>query len=164
MRNALTLARALLRPGAAVPADTAVRARFRVLPTDVGLSTFKSDRYFAVAEAAQLDYLVRTRRLRPLLARRVRWVNLAQACRFAQPLKLLQPFEVLTAVVCVDDRHAYFSHRFESAQGLHGEVWVKAKFKQGRITVAPGEALGIAPTDKPAHLVLFDQMLQAQSG
>lgn len=162
MRNALTLLRAALRGGPAVAADAPVRAAFRVMPTDVGLSTFKSDRYFAVAESAQLDFLVRTRCLRPLLARGVSWVNLAQTCRFAQPLKLLQRFEVITQVVCVDDKHAYFSHRFESPRGLHAEVLVKAKFKQGRKTVSPGDALGLAPTPKPAHLVLLDEMLQAQ--
>jgi hypothetical protein len=161
MRNALTLLRALLRRGPSPGVGEAVTAPFRVTPLDVGLSTLKSDRYFAVAEAAQLDFLVRTGLAKPLLARRVNWVNLAQACRFERPLKLLQRFEVSTQVVCTDDRHAYFSHRFSSAQGLHAEVLVKVKFKQGRLTVPPVQALGLVPSAKPAHLQLLDQMLQA---
>jgi hypothetical protein len=161
MRNALTLLRALLRPGGPLEAGEPVTAAFRVTPLDVGLSTLRSDRYFAVAEAAQLDFLVRTGLAKPLLARRVRWVNLAQTCRFERPLKLLQRFEVRTQVACTDDKHAYFSHRFVSGQDLHAEVLVKVKFKQGRLTVPPVQALGLQPSAKPSHLQLLDQMLQA---
>ena len=114
-----------------------VERRFRVMPWDVGIATFKSDRYFAVADLAQADYGVRTGLFGAFLKRRIRWVNLAQSARFSRPLRLFERFTVTTALVCTDGKHAYFSHRFTSPRGEHAEVLVKAKFKIGSLTVAP---------------------------
>jgi acyl-CoA thioesterase FadM len=138
------------------PGD-ALDCAFRVMPWDVGIATLKSDRYFAFAEAAQFDFIARTGLLWPMLAQRIRWVNLAQASTLQRPLRLWQGFSVGTRVVCIDDKHAYFAHRFSSAQGLHAQVLVKAKFKRrDGMTVAPREWLGPLETGKPDSVRALD--------
>lgn len=155
MRLFLTIAQALLA-GRRSP-DVAVACRFRVMPWDVGIATFKSDRYFCVADAAQFDFGIRTGLLRPFMDG-VRWVNLAQACRFQRPLRLFQAYVVLTRVVCVDARHAYLSHRFESRGQVHAEVLVKVKFKSGRLTVPPQRFFPQAPTGRNAAIEALDAL------
>lgn len=136
----------------------AVVCRFRVMFWDVGIATFKSDRYFAVADLAQMDFGVRTGLAGHFLKRGVRWVNLAQSGRFQRPLRLFQAYTVTTTVVCVDDKHAYFSHRFASRHGVHAELLVKAKFKIGSRTVPPRELLGEQSSDKPPAVRALDDV------
>lgn len=156
MRLLLTVAQALL--GGRNPPDAAVSCRFRVMPWDVGVATFKSDRYFTVADAAQFDFAIRAGLLRHALREGVRWINLAQACHFERPLRLFQPFDVITTVACVDERHGYFSHRFETPGHLHAEVLVKVKFKQGRLTLAPQRYFPKAPTSRSAAIEALDAL------
>ena len=156
MRLLLTVGQALLAPRR--PADVAVACRFRVMPWDVGIATLKSDRYFTVADAAQFDFAIRVGLLRPLLREGVRWINLAQAARFEKPLRLFETFVVITRVVCVDARHAYLSHSFESAENVHAEVQVKVKFKSGRLTVPPLRFFPQAPTTRSAEIDALDAL------
>lgn len=86
-RNLLTLLIALCRRGR-MRTEDAVSARFWVTPFDAGLAVLKSDRYFQLAEAAQLDFLVRTGLLGTLLRRRCSFVNAAQMVRFARPVRV----------------------------------------------------------------------------
>ncbi|HEY8359914.1 MAG TPA: thioesterase family protein [Ramlibacter sp.] len=156
MRLLLTVARAVLAPRH--PPDVPVACRFRVMPSDVGIATFKSDRYFTVADAAQFDFAIRVGLMRPAFAEGIRWVNLAQACRFQRPLRLFQAYEVVTRVACVDARHAYFSHSFTTADATHAEVLVKVKFKSGRVTVAPQRFFPQAPTTRSAAIDALDAL------
>jgi acyl-CoA thioesterase FadM len=156
MRLSLTVAHALLAQRQ--PPDAAVACRFRVMPWDVGVAAFKSDRYFTLADAAQFDFAIRVGLLRPMFREGVRWINLAQAGRFERPLRLFQSFDVLTRVVCVDDKHAYFSHRFETPGQVHAEVLVKAKFKQGRLTVAPHRFFPQARAARSAAIDALDAL------
>jgi hypothetical protein len=154
MRNFLTLLGAAARRNE--PASQPLNCTFRVMPWEVGIGTFKSDRYFAAAEASQLDFVTRTGLLRPMLRQRIRWVNVAQASILRSPLQLLQRFVVTTRVLCVDDKHAYFSHRFSSRAGDHAEVLVKVKFKSGSLTVRPDLLLGVQSTIKSPAIVALD--------
>jgi acyl-CoA thioesterase FadM len=154
VRLLLTVVKALLARRR--PPDAAIACSFRVMPGDVGIATFKSDRYFSVADAAQFDFAIRTGLLRPFLGEGLRWVNLAQACRFQRPLRLFQAYAVLTRVVCVAARHAYLSHSFEAAGQVHAEVLVKVKFKSGRLTVPPQRFFAQAPTLRSAAIDALD--------
>lgn len=161
MRIILATAVAACLPRA-TPHD-AVERRFRVMPWDVGIATFKSDRYFALADLAQADFGVRTGLFGTFVRQRMRWVNLAQSARFVRPLRLLQPFTVTTRVVGTDGKHAYFSHRFTSAQGEHAEVLVKMKFKIGSRTVPPRQLLGEHPEPASPSLQALDALGAAGS-
>ena len=154
LRNAITACQAFLQPR--VPANGDFVCRFRVLPWDVGISTFKTDRYLAVVEAAQLDFVIRAGLLRRFLKDKLGWVNVTQAASFERPLKLFQAYTVTTRIECIDDKHAYASFRFATPAGTHALVLLKTKFKQGRRTVPPRELLGECPTEKPAVVVPLD--------
>jgi acyl-CoA thioesterase FadM len=156
VRTLTTVLTASLRP-ACSPQDALVR-RFRVMPWDVGISVFRSDRYFAVAEAAQFDFLVRTRLMLPMLRAGVHWVNLAQSSRLQRPLRLLQAFDVHTRVACMDERHAYFAHEFRTAAGPHARVLVKAKLKRGSITVPPATWFGVQAGERSAEVDALDAL------
>ncbi len=128
------------------------------MPWDVGIATFKSDRYFTVADVAQFDFAIRCGLLGPFLGEGVRWISLAQACSFKRPLRLLQPYSVRTQVVCVDGRHAYISHSFESAGQVNARVLVKMKFKRGRLTVPPQRFFPQAATNRSAAIDALDAL------
>jgi hypothetical protein len=85
-------------------------------------------------------------------------VTLTQACCFQRPLRLLQSYSVLTRVVCVDDRHAYISHRFESAWHVHAELLVKMKFKSGRLTVPAQRFFPHAATNRSPAIDALDSI------
>jgi len=137
-----------------------VATRFRVTPFDVGVRVLKSDRYLQLAEAAQVDFMVRTRCAWPLIRAGIGFVNASQLVRFVRPVGLFQRVDVDTAIVFADDRCAYFSHSLLVRGTLHAEVLVKMKFKKGRQTVPPRDVFGPCPSDKPAHLIAWDEALQ----
>lgn len=143
MRNALVACAAAFRPR--VAASDTLECCFRVMPWEVGTRILNSDRYFAIAEAAQVDLVIRAGLMRRMVREGVHWANVAQSARFRLPLKLLRSFTVVTRIDCADARHAFLSHRFVSAQGEHALVGVKAKFKRGAVTVPPRELFGALP-------------------
>ncbi|MBK0392786.1 thioesterase family protein [Ramlibacter algicola] len=156
LRNALTAGLAFLQPRR--PASGEFTCRFRVLPWDVGVRTFKTDRYLAVVESAQVDFVIRAGLLRRFLKEGIGWVNVVQAAHFARPLRLLDAYTVTTRVECADDKHAYASFRFATEAGVHATVLLKTKFKQGRRTIAPRELLGECPSEKPELVQPLDRL------
>jgi acyl-CoA thioesterase FadM len=162
LRNLLTLAGALW-PTRSVEPQSRTVVHFRVTPFDTGIATLKSDRYLQMAESAQLDYVIRTGLLRVMLRRRYSFVNAAQMVRFARPVRLLDRVAVASQVIHADGRCAYFQHVFTVGSLLCAEVFVKMKFKKGRLTVDPGELLGRFEDPKPAWLQQWDETLAAAS-
>lgn len=154
MRNLVVACNAAFR--SRVTASDAVECPFRVMPWDVGIRILKSDRYFAVAEAAQVDLVIRAGLLRRMLREGVHWANIAQSARFRIPLRLMQRYTVVTRIEAADTRHVYLSHRFVSSHGEHAEVHVKAKFKRGALTVPPQELFGNLPETKPPSALALD--------
>ena len=158
IRNAATLVQAGFAD--ACTPRSRVTTRFRVTPFDVGIRVLKSDRYLQLAESAQLDFMVRTRCAGPVIRAGIGFVNASQLVRFARPIGLFQRVDVETCIVFADEKCAYFSHTLRVQGAPHAEVLVKMKFKKGRQTVPPRDVFGECPTDKPAHLVAWDEALQ----
>lgn len=156
MRLLLTAVPALLARNQ--PLCDALACQFRVTPWDVGISTLKSDRYFSIAEAAQVDFMIRAGLLGYFWRENIRWVNVAQASRFLRPLRLFQGFTVLTRISCVDERHAYLSHTFMAGGQVHAEVFVKVKFKSGRLTVPPQRFWPHAPEVRTSAVNSLDAL------
>ncbi len=156
-RNLITLVQA----GLAAPRtpQSCIIKRFWVTPFDVGMRVLKSDRYLQLAEAAQLDFMVRTRCAWPQIRAGISFVNASQLIRFVRPVGLFQRIDVATAIVFADDKCAYFSHTLMVQGALQAEVLVKMKFKKGRLTIAPRDVFGECPSDKPAHLAAWDEAL-----
>lgn len=157
-RNLGTLLGAVFARSDATP-QSRLNCRFRVTPFDVGLRVLKSDRYLQFAEAAQLDFMVRTRRALPLVRAGIGFVNASQLVRFLRPIGLFQHVDVETAIVFADEKCAYFAHTLRVRGTPHAEVLVKMKFKQGRLTVPPRDVFGDCPSEKPERLVAWDQAL-----
>ncbi|MDO8386214.1 MAG: hypothetical protein Q7T13_07395 [Polaromonas sp.] len=160
LRNLLTLMGALWQHRSAA-AQSRTLVHFRVTPLDTGLANLKSDRYLQMAEAAQLDYGIKTGLLQDMLRRRCSFVNASQLVRFARPVRLFNRVRVASQVIYADATFAYFQHVFMVGALPHAEVWVKMKFKRGRLTIAPGELLGSFAGPKPARLQHWDDSLAA---
>jgi acyl-CoA thioesterase FadM len=160
LRNLLTLLQASLARGV-VGAQSRVITHFRVTPLDCGIGTLKSDKYLQLAEAAQIDYLVRTGLFYTLLRGGVRFVNASQLVKFSRPVGMFQRVRMETAMVFADDKCAYFSHELFSGEHKHGEVLVKMKFKKGALTVRPGDLIDHAFAAKPASIDSWELALAA---
>jgi acyl-CoA thioesterase FadM len=160
LRNLLTMLRAVWHSRGAEPQSRTL-VHFRVTPFDTGIATLKSDRYLQMAEAAQLDYVIKTGLMRVMLRRRYSFVNASQLVRFARPVRLFDRVAVTSQVIYADARVAYFHHLFTVGTSLHADVAVKMKFKKGRLTIAPAELLGSFEGPKPAWLQHWDDTLLA---
>lgn len=158
VRNFITAVWALLRWGSAAPLGRTV-AHFHVTPFDTGVFTLKSDQYFQLAEAAQVDFMIKTALMGRLLADRVSFVNAAQMVRFAKPVRLLNRVRVESWVAYADGRCAWFVHAF-SARGVPcAQVVVKMKFKKGPVTVPTEQVLGVFKGVRPTWVQPWDDTL-----
>lgn len=160
LRNLLTIFKALFRYRS-TGADSCIASHFLISPLDTGIATLKSDKYFQLAEACQLDFLIRTGLITTMLRDGISFVNASQLVKFMRPIRLFNRVRVDTAIVFADGKHAYFSHVFFSGEQQRGEVMVKMKFKKGAITVPPHQLLGDPVQEKPAHLQRWDDALEA---
>ncbi len=158
LRNLLTLLVALCHYRSVTP-QSRTQLGFWVTPLDTGLATLKSDRYLQMAESAQLDYVVRTGLVRDMLRKGYRFVNASQLVRFARPVRLFSRVAVASQVIFADGKCAYFHHVFTVGTALHAEVFVKMKFKQGRLTISPAELVGSFEGAKAAVLQHWDAAL-----
>ncbi|MES2041519.1 MAG: thioesterase family protein [Pseudomonadota bacterium] len=123
----------------------------------------KSDKYFQLAESAQLDFVIKTGMLRPLLGSGIAFVNVSQLVSFMKPVHMIQRLRVETRIQYADDKCAYFSHGIYAHDALHAEVLVKMKFKRGRLTVNPCELLKLRFEEQASHLRAWDESLQAMA-
>jgi acyl-CoA thioesterase FadM len=160
LRNFLTLLRALFSAGTA-STGTRVTSWFWVTPLDAGTRVLKSDRYLQFAEAAQLDYLIRTKLMGKLLRRRLSFVNASQLVKFTRPITMFKRVRVETAIIFADDKCAWFSHAMFIGAEQHAEVLVKMKFKKGSLTVRPVELIAQRFDAKPPQLEAWDRALDA---
>jgi acyl-CoA thioesterase FadM len=121
----------------------------------------KSDKYLQFAEAAQVDYLVKTKLFHTLLRQGLRIVNASQLLKFSRPVRMFQRVRMETTIVFADNKCVYFSHELFLGEHKHGEVLVKMKFKRGSITIRPGELIDHAFMAKPPCIDTWDQALEA---
>lgn len=140
-----------------------VTSYFWITPWDTGIRTLKSDKYFQLAESAQLDFVIETALLRPMLSSGTVFVNVSQLVSFMKPVHMFQRVRVDTRILHADDKCAYFSHEIYMRDVLHAEVLVKMKFKRGRLTVDPFELLGLRFEEQSAQLLAWNQALEAMA-
>jgi len=142
-------------------AQSRIASHYRVTPFDSGMKMLKSDKYLQLVEAAQLDFLVKTKLFVQLVRSGTAFVNVAQLVKFMKPIRLFERVRVESAVVCTDERCAYFSHVLFVGDRTCAEVLVKMKFKRGSVTVSPVDILGSNASGKPPHIERWDQTLEA---
>ena len=158
LRNLLTVIGAL-RHWRSMPVQSHTSAWFLVTPLDTGFSRLKSDKYLQLAEAAQVDYVIKTGLLATIRQRGCAFVNLSQLVRFARPVHLFSRVRVDTYIVYADARHAWFCHCYYVGPVQCAEVLVKMKFKRGTLTVAPSEFIGPFTGPQPAFVKAWDDAL-----
>ena len=151
-RNLLTLLIALFKRDPAI-LQTGCFCTFWVTPFDVGISTLKSDKYLQLAEAAQLDFGVRSGLLDRMRQAHCAMVNVEQRIQFTQPIKLFDKVCVQTTIVFADARFVNFQHLFTVGGQQCASVLVKAKFKAGRITQSATELTGLSFSGKPPNVL-----------
>ena len=160
VRNLFTLISAFFTRGR-FDAQSRVSCHFLVTPFDCGTSVLKSDKYLQLAEAAQLDFLIKTKLIGKLMRNGIQFVNAAQLVKFMRPVKVFRRIRIETGIIYADEKCAYFSHSLFLQNRQHGEVLVKMKFKRGSVTVSPTEIAGKLPSMKAEHLRAWDQTLEA---
>jgi acyl-CoA thioesterase FadM len=158
LRNLVTVILAWMRYGSVTPLATVV-CKFWVSPFDVGISKLKSDRVAQLAEAAQFDYLMQTGLMGTLVKQGYAFVNAAQMVQFKQAIHLFSIVTMHTRVVFADDKWVYFEHTLYAGGAMCAQVWVKMKFKKGRVTVPPTELFGAVTMPKPAYIQAWDAAL-----
>lgn len=132
-RNLLTMLFALFKRNPAI-LQTGCTCTFWVTPFDVGIRTLKSDKYLQLAEAAQLDFGVRSGLLRRMRGAGCAMVNVEQQIVFTQPIKLFDKVYVYTKIAFADAKFVHFLHTYAVRGEQYATVKVKAKFKAGRMT------------------------------
>jgi acyl-CoA thioesterase FadM len=151
-RNLLTFLIALFKRNPKI-LQTGCDCTFWVTPFDVGVRTLKSDRYLQIAEAAQIDFGVRSGLLKRMRRARCSMVNVEQQIHFMNAIKLFSRVRVHTSIVSVDAKFVHFLHAYSVKDHHCANVMVKAKFKSGRITQSASDLTGLVLT-LPKH---FDQ-------
>lgn len=129
------------------------RFGLRVLPTDLDLNIHMTNaRYLSMMDLGRLDILIRTGLGRAMLRNRWQTVLGASTIRFRRPLRPFQRFEVVTRVLCWDERWVYIEHRIESATGTAAVAVMQGAFlAKGRV-IPPADvltALGAPATSPP---------------
>lgn len=143
VRLILVLVSALLRPRL-VPME-ASRVAFRVLPTDLDLNMHMTNaRYFSVMDLGRLDLVVRSGLGRPMLRNRWQAVLGASTIRFRRSLKPFQRYDVVTRVLCWDDRWFYIEQRAETPQGTAAVAVMQGAFLGKGGIVPPADMLRAA--------------------
>ncbi|HYH36702.1 MAG TPA: thioesterase family protein [Azospirillum sp.] len=105
------------------------RVAFRVWPSDLDLNMHMTNaRYFSVMDLGRLDLVVRSGLAGTMLRNRWQPVLGATTMRFRRPLKPFQRYEVVSRVLCWDDRWFYMEQRAETPQGTAAVAVMQGAF------------------------------------
>ncbi|PWC52360.1 thioesterase family protein [Azospirillum sp. TSO22-1] len=139
-RLVLVIVASLLRKRLAPMEES--RVAFRVWPSDLDLNMHMTNaRYFSVMDLGRLDLVVRSGMAGTMLRNRWRPVLGASTMRFRRPLKPFQRYEVVSRVLCWDDRWFYMEQRAETPQGTAAVAVMQGAFVGKGGIVAPAAML-----------------------
>ncbi len=158
LRNFITFLLGLSAYGSK-PVEEVTKLSFWVTPLDSGIRVLKSDKYFQLAEAAQIDYLMKVGKFFKIIQSGASFVNVAQIVKFAKPVSIFSRIRVETQLIYADEKCAYFAHVMYSRQAQVAEVLVKMKFKTGSITVAPSLFLPLSFAEAPEKVLGLESAL-----
>ncbi|WP_448203003.1 thioesterase family protein [Azospirillum sp. sgz302134] len=118
------------------------RLRFRVWPTDLDFNMHMTNaRYFSVMDLGRVDLMLRSGLGRAILRNRWQPVIGGANVRFRRPLAPFQRFELISRVLCWDDRYFFIEHRVETARGMAAVAVVRGAFVARGAVVPPAEVL-----------------------
>jgi len=127
---------------------------FRVLPNDLDvLGHMTNGRYFSILDLARVDLMLRSGLLPKL--RKNGWYPVVslETLRFHRSLELWQRYEVVTRVICWDDKHVFIEQSFvrDGVQVAFGMVRARMLKRGGTVAVPDLLALaGVELASPPA--------------
>ena len=120
----------------------AARLRLRVWPTDLDFNMHMTNaRYFSVMDLGRVDMMLRCGLGRAILRKRWQPVIGAANVRFRRPLRPFQHFELVSRVLCWDDKYIFIEHRVETASGTAALAVVQGAFVARGAVVPPADVL-----------------------
>lgn len=128
------------------------RVPLRVLPTDLDLNIHMTNaRYLSMMDLGRLDMLIRSGLGRAMLRNRWQTVLGASTIRFRRPLRPFQRFDVVSRVLCWDERWFYIEHRIESGAETAAVAVMQGVFLARGKVIPPADVLGAlgAPSTSP---------------
>lgn len=169
-RLVFVAALAVFRPRRALLCTS--RLRLCVLPNDLDLNLHMNNgRYLSVLDLGKIDVMIRSgvaaiayrRGWRPLVG--------GSVIRYRFGLGLFHRFQLMTRVLCWDEKWFYFQHRVETKRGIAAVALSKALLHDGVKSVSPGEVLadldaGLMAPPLPhevAEWLLLDGMLRVDA-
>ena len=87
-----------------------MKLSFWIAPFDSGIRVLKSNKYFQLAEAVQIDYLIKVRKFFNIFQATASFVKVAQLFKFAKAVSIFSRIRVETQLIHADDKCAYFVH------------------------------------------------------
>ena len=106
------------------------RVRFIVWPNDLDLNIHMNNgRYLSIMDLGRFDLIVRSGLFRTILKNRWSPVAGAVAIRYRASLKPFQRYELISRLVCWDDKWTYIEQRFERRGRVIAVAYVKALFR-----------------------------------
>ena len=136
-----------------------MKLSFWIAPFDSGIRVLKSNKYFQLAEAVQIDYLIKVRKFFNIFQSTASFVKVAPLFKFAKAVSIVSRIRVETQLIHADDKCAYFAHVMYSRKEQVAEVLVKMIFKVGRIAVAPSLFLLVSFAEVPEKVLGIESAL-----
>jgi acyl-CoA thioesterase FadM len=120
------------------------RLRLRVMPDDLDINLHMNNgRFLGLMDLGRFDLVIRMGVMRQ--ARRRRWRPLVGSAmiRYRRSLEPFRSFDLVTRVLCWDDRWMVFEQRFERAGELMAVALVRALFRGPDGNVPSDDALRV---------------------
>ena len=131
---------------------------FRVLPNDLDLNLHMNNgRYLTIMDLGRLDLIARVGLLRIMFKQRWTPIVGTATIRYRRSLDPFQKYQLISRVVCWEDRWIYLEQRFESKGEVAALAYIKALIRTRRRTLRSREvlnALGLQQRSPPMPPVL----------
>jgi acyl-CoA thioesterase FadM len=140
------------------------RLRMRVWPNDIDINMHLNNaRYLSMMDYGRTHLLARTGLLRHII--RSRWTALIGAAwmTYRRSLPLFAQFQLLSRLVCWDDRWFYMEQTFTGSEGLAAVGWVKGLLCGPDGTVDPQTVLetiapGVMSPTMPESIATWNEL------
>ncbi|MDJ0722143.1 MAG: acyl-CoA thioesterase [Desulfobacterales bacterium] len=122
------------------------RSHHRVWPNDLDLlGHMNNGRFFTITDLVRIEVFIRTGIWGALKKRGLYPVMAGETVQFRRPLTPFKRYTIVTRNRGWSDKFFYVEHRFESTQGVHALMLVKAcVIGPGRVRLSPAEVFGFA--------------------
>ena len=136
---------AKFRPKAHLLAITKIKGRILLNDLDINMHV-NNGRYLSIADLGRVDFMAKTGFLKIMIERKWKPIVASVNVRYVKSLTVLQEYDLISKLLCWDEKWGYFEHRFERNGTLIAVVYIKGLFvgPDGRVEVGEAaKALGV---------------------